>query len=498
MKMMKNLACRRWISAHLPLTASVCLLLLAGCNIQQESSLLSSKTSTKDAVTRTLDATPFAFDLAVDTISYNSCVGVNLNQSGIHGIKIGVSEGFVDANGSGAVKGGIKLRSDFLQFIAQNVQPNYPAPTVSSSQIQYILKNSTANADTYIQYAVRTATDLRVVPDTIQPSNTPMMVRDGVYEGVPLAEEPLISQMTKDLKFGPNKTVLSEGARVYNIGTSTAPKALEASFGYSNIIDETFSADAAANDGQGAAEEYSDKVRAKFNTGTYLLTQTFGNPLAADTTGSDSTGLNSPKRKVATDLTKAYGRGYQLSFVTKNAGYSSWRKNVLNTVVERDLETGQQVAGVSWTCENVVIMKTNEFNNKKIDQPACSQLTAADLTNVNVAKRVKNLRRHYSEADWGVGFFYPKNSAYNPATRTAQPLCIVNKQTDCYLPTTGIVVGSPSEDVGVQYDTTQECYLSRAPNMGVTYVGNKVGNDARRLGRCPQFASICIRSSTSY
>ena len=143
-------------------------------------------------------------------------------------------------------------------------------------------------------------------------------------------------------------------------------------------------------------------------------------------------------------------------------------------------------------------MKPNQFNNKKVSEPSCSQLIAADLTNTNVAARVKNIRRHYPESEWGIGFFYAKDSVYNPATRVAQPLCLVHKQTDCYLPTVGIVAGAPAEDVGVQYDTSQECYLSRFQTMGVTYSGNKTGNDARRLGRCPQFASICVRSSTSY
>lgn len=496
MKMMKNLAYRRQFAAVTPALISACLI-FSGCTIEQNASLLSSK-SAVNPTERALEITPFAYDLAIDTISYNSCVGVQLQLNGIHGFKMGVNEGFVDANGSGAVKGGLKLRSDFLEFIVKNIEPNYPATTASASQMQFFLKNAEKNAESYVQYAVRTTSNLRVVPDTIQPSLTPMMTRDGVYEGTPLSEEPLLSQLTKEVKFGPNKTVLSEGARVYNIGTSSSPKAFEAVFGYTGSVDDTFEAVAGANDGTGAGEEYADKVRARFNTGEHILTQTFGSPLTTDMTGTDSTGLNSPKRKLATDQTKAYGRGYQLTFISKNTSLSSWRKNVMNTVVERNLENGQQVAGVSWSCENVVIMRPTELNNKKLEEPACSQLTGSDMANANVASRVRNLRRHYNESDWAIGFFYPKNSAYNPATRTAQPLCIVNRQTNCYLPTTGIVVGSPAEDVGVQYDVTQECYLSRYQNMGVTYSGNKTGNDARRLGRCPQFASICIRSSTSY
>lgn len=500
MKMMKKLAP---IQGFLPVLSAVIapLILLGSCTIQQNPSLLTSKTGSEDVVASLLNNTPFGYDLVVDTISYNSCVGSGLNQRGIHGFKIGVNEGFTDPSGSGAVQGGLKLKSEFLQYLVRNVEPNYPNTKIVPSQIQYILRNSPANKDVMIQYAVRTTADLRVVPDTIQPSLVPVQGRDGVYEGLPLSEDPILSAITKGVQFGPNKTILSEGPRIYNASVASSPKPFEATLAYSNVVDDTFAADPAANDGQGAGEEYSDRVRAKFTSGAYMLAVTYGNPLEPDPTGTDSTGLNLPRRKSSGDLTKAYGRGYQLSFTTKNASIPSWRRNVLNTsngVIEKNLETGQQIGGVSWSCESVVIMKTNEFNNKKVSEPACSQLTAADLTNSNVAKRVKNIRRHYPESEWGIGFFYPKSAVYNPATRTAQPLCLVNKQTDCYLPTAGIVVGSPSEDVGVQYDTTQECYLSRFQNMGVTYIGNKTGNDARRLGRCPQFASICIRNGGSY
>lgn len=494
MIMMKNLApARRLASA-----AVLVLTAFSACQIQQSPSLLTSQNDSESAITRTLQATPFAYDLAVDTISYNSCVGSGLSNRGIPGFKIGANEGFVDNNGSGAVKGGLKLKSEFLQFVATNIEPNFPNTTVVPSQMQYLLQFSTANAGNYIQYAIRTTSDLKVVPDTIQPSLIPVGGRDGVYENAVLSADPILSGITKEVKFGAGKTVLSEGPRIYNAASSGSPKPFEATLAYNNVVDETFQAEPGVNDGQGAGEEYADRVRSKFISGAQILAVTYGNPLNIDPTGSDSTGLNSPARRVSTDQTKAYGRGYQLNFISKNPALSSWRRNIVSTVTEKNLENGQPVSGVSWTCEHVVIMKPNQFNNKKVSEPSCSQLIAADLTNTNVAARVKNIRRHYPESEWGIGFFYAKDSVYNPATRVAQPLCLVHKQTDCYLPTVGIVAGAPAEDVGVQYDTSQECYLSRFVTMGVTYSGNKTGNDARRLGRCPQFASICVRSSTSY
>jgi hypothetical protein len=88
---------------------------------------------------------PFAYDYAADTISYNSCViGADSTQDpiGLHGLKIGSSEGFVDNLGTGAVKGGIKLRTDFLKYIGQKFSPDYPSDTITPAQVQRILNTS--------------------------------------------------------------------------------------------------------------------------------------------------------------------------------------------------------------------------------------------------------------------------------------------------------------------------------------------------------------------
>ncbi|MEQ1721534.1 MAG: hypothetical protein ABL930_00030 [Pseudobdellovibrio sp.] len=508
MIMMKSLALRKPIIAISALIASVAIF---GCTVQQGKSLLTSQTSDADVATAVLDKVPFAYDVAVDTISYNSCVGIGLNASDyIHGIKIGANEGFVDTAGSGAVKAGVKLKSEFLQYLAKNVPPNFPNTSVSSSQIKYILENSTANKELQIQFAVRTTADLKVVQDIIQPSSTGNIVfgRDGLYMSPVLSQDPILTAITQSVQFGPAGSVLSEGPRVYNLGSKSGPVALEASLGYSSSSDESFPPVATADDGQGVGEQYSDIVRSKFNSFNYVLAVTFGNQTL--TSSSDSTpsfGLNSLRRPSETDLRKAYGRSYELSFATKNAGLSSWKKNYLNRVTEKNLEDGRTVSGASWTCDNFVIVKQNQLNNRKASEPSCTELIASDLTNATVAAKVKLIRRHYGEDKWTIGLFYKKNTTYSVATRVfenaptntiARPLCIVSKAADCYLPTTGIVLSNLTEDIGVQYDPSFECYLSRAPQMGVTYTGGLSGAAAQRLGRCAQYASICSRASTSF
>lgn len=494
------------IAKSLSVAAIAAAAALSSCNVQQSQSLLSAQTSSTDSVLKVLDSVPFAYDLAIDTISYNSCVGIGLNENGkIHGIKLGANEGFVDSTGTGAIKGGLKLRSDFLQYLANNVNPTYPNTAISASQIQYILQNSTANKDLQIQVAVRTTADLSVVPDVISTATAPTITipRDGVYVSSFLSADPILTALTKNVQFGANKTVLSEGPRIYNVGAKSSPQPIEASLGYSAATDSTYPPVANTDDFTGAGEEYSDLVRSKFNSLKYILAVTYGNSTTVSSFDlTPSQGLNSPQRKVATDLKKAYGKSYELAFGSKNPGIPSWRKNLLTKVTEKNLENGALEAGASWTCENIVIMKTNQFNNKKASEPSCAELIASDLTNSTVAAKVKNIRRHYPEDLWGIGLFYAANELYDSTTRltraTPPTLCLVNKQVDCYLPTTGLIASAPTEDIGVQYDSTKECYLSRYQQMGVTYIGNLTGDAARRLGRCAQYASICVRSSTSY
>lgn len=486
----------------------------AGCTMQTTPSLLTATSNAGDVTTKILTDVPFAYDTVVDTISYNSCVGSGLNSSGlIHGLKLGANEGFVDSTGTGAIKAGVKLKSDFLQYLAKNLNPVYPNTTIVPAQIQYILENSDKNKELMIQYAVRLKTDLSVVRDVIDPSVASNIIlnRDGIYESSILSSNPVLAGITKSVQFGPNRTVAAEGPRVNNLGSASAPDTIEGSLGFSAAYDESYQPTANVDDGVGAGEEYSDRTREKFNLGQYILALTYGNTSSvssSDTTGSF--GLNSPRRAESSILNKAYGRGFELGFTTKNASVPSQRRNILSRVVEKDLSTGALAAGASWTCENYVIMKTNQWNNKKTSEPACSEIFAKDLaaatTGPALRARIARLRRHYSEANWGIGFLVRENTVYDPNTRASLPLCLVNKAVDCYLPTTGLIASAPDADVGVNYNaamdgnlsTNSECYLSRYSQMGVTYIGNKSGDAARALGRCPQFASICVRTSTSF
>lgn len=476
------------------------------CSPSQNTGLLGSKQSAAESQASVDSVTlkaPFAYDMVVDTISYNSCVGSDLNSSGLHGIKMGVNEGFVDNNGTGAVKAGLKLRTDFLTYVGKNVSPIYPSTVITPAQIQYILQNSTANKSAYLQFAIRRRTDLSPAIDLINPtsSNTVVVPRDGAVDRAPLFADPVLAGLTKGVQFGSGGTLLSEGARLYNLYEVSDVRPIEYSFGYSNYADETYPAtptNGSPGGGEifepyGFGEAYSDRVRQKFNssgTDKYIATVTFGDPFGE---GSADYGLSNPIRPSSTDKTKAYGRSYAFRFesISTKAG---WRSNQLKQISESNLVDNTPASGASWSCENYVVMKQNQWNNSKPDEPACVALTPIDLQNTNLAAKVKRLRRHYLESNWNIGLYYSKNAIYVPGARGAQPICVVPKLADCYLPTTM----PDNTDIGVNYDPTTECYLFAAPAMGVTYTGNPTVPNQRRLGRCAQYASICVRSSTNY
>lgn len=458
------------------------------CSVQQNAGILGGKESSSTAADKISSGAPFAYDLAADTISYNSCVGENLNNSGLHGLKIGVNEGFTDSNGTGAVQGGLKLRTEFLQYVGQNLKPRYPSTVITPGQLQSLITSSSKNNDTYIQFAVRRRGDLSVIPDVIQPPGTISLPRDGIVNFSPLFQDPVLSKLTKKIQFGENGLILSEGERIYNLQDDSAPSPIEASFGFSNIVDETFSRQGIVGDLEnlGIGERYSETVRNRFNLGTddkILLTQTYG---SASGTGGDY-GLNTPRRADDTIKTRAYGRSYALNFgMFRSPSAAGWKNNTLKTVTEYDLSSNS--TGIAtWSCSSYVIMKQNQWNNAKLDKPSCTPLLASDLANTTIGDAVRKLRRHYLESDWNIGLFYDANQAYVPASRTSQPICLVPKNAECYLPTDGVVVAGT--DVGVNYNPLSECYLYN--QVGTSYTGATA--TIRAGGRCAQFASICVR-----
>lgn len=502
---------------------SICIsaLFLFSCQ-PQGNGILGSAAPVKDIVDQATKGAPFAYDVAIDTISYNSCISETVKGSNIHGIKMGASEGGTDAI-TNAIWAGLKLRTDFLQVLGKSFKPDFPSTTITPGQIQRILSQSDYNKDAYIQFAVRRKSDYSALPDLISPgaNNTKiyaMNPRDLTVFPQTLYSGVLGYNLTKDVKYTDTGAVLSEGPRLMSLSDVAEPaRGLEATFDFNATNDESAPKATSAPgtiENFGYAENYPQAVRDAFNNRTILLAATFGGyenipdmiPVSGDTTNH----INLLKRPYlansqAPDLTKAFGRGYQLTFDTPNASISSWMKTRLTKVKEIALDSGSEVTDFSWVCENFVIMRQQEWNNNKINDPnwvkndvpgammgaSCSPIIATDLTGVNGQLRqtqIKKLRRHYSEDNWNIGLYLPAapKTGYTLPARATMPVCLSPKSGECYLPTTGILadINRRNMDVGIQYDTNKECYnTATSSNL----------DTKRELGRCAQFASICTR-----
>ncbi len=489
---------------------------------------------------------PFAFDIVMDTISYNSCV--NNDNSGasspIHGIKIGANEGVVDYNVTQKIfnyRSGLKLRSEFLLHVGQKFTPSFPNDTINGDQLSKILTAdySVLNSNAYMQVAIRKKSDLTIVPDQINPpaNATVSAPTDVIVFPQKFNEGFLAYSLALGLQYSNQGQILKEGPRIYNLSDTQIVAPIEAQLAFNKTSDETFTAQNPApipTEQFGSAEAYGQKVRDNFTNSNQILAVTFGGVTAAGsviTADPNAATVNTIKRpnKLGTstpDPTKAYGKGYYLKFESKTS-VTTWPKILVTQVSEINLESGQSVNGASWSCNNFPIVPANYWNNNRASnslwvkdgthyEPSCIPLLPSDTTcdlptdpdcaakNIR-AQQIKNIRRHYNSDNWNIGLmFYEETKSGGTgiifSKRKNLGLCISPINGSCYLRTTNIIAATsnpPSitdaeempKDVGIQFDRTKDCYLTTGISTDK--------NAARKNGRCGNFASICVRSSSN-
>lgn len=489
--------------------------------------ILNTQSSIADTVDNYTKQAPFAYDIAADTISYNSCVNYVADSGSasnpVPSLTVGVNEGFVTTNGNGAVKGGLKLRTAFLQYVGRYFKPEAPSSTITPEQVQRILQNSTANKGAYMQFSIRKKTDLTLNVDLISPGTNdinsiiPQPQRDAILFLQDITSGFVGNSLTKDIKFTGTGTVLAEGPRTYNLSDTPDPVPIQGSFGLNQTADKTLliptdSTNTNPETKFGVAEYYADTVRKKFNsTGNdrVILTAVFGGKAldAAPGTQPTTDETISQIRRQTSDVSKAFGRGYSLKFEPKVRNVAGWVSNVLSgtAVTEFDLSTGTTVQGAQWTCENFVIVLPAHYDNKRLTEPTCSPLISTDMTEARQLA-VKKIRRQHLSTDWNIGLFIPKDTALGVtaadriANRANYQICVSPRRSNCYLPTTQIFseAGNAGKDAGIQYDTSQECYLTAFNLMGANYTNAATPDAKRLLGRCANYLSVCTRSSTNF
>ena len=108
-------------SSYVLLACGLFAFVLCSC-APQGGGILGSSTSFSTQLDSATTQAPFAFDITPDTISYNSCNPYSTSggdSSTLKAFKIGANQGFTDQNGGGLVQGGLKIKTEFLQYVGR-------------------------------------------------------------------------------------------------------------------------------------------------------------------------------------------------------------------------------------------------------------------------------------------------------------------------------------------------------------------------------------------
>lgn len=472
------------------------------CSSQPASPLTATTMTSEQKESALYSGEPFAFDAIVDTISYNSCFNDGLRANGIFGFKVSASE--VPLPGDGA-RSGVRLTKDFLDFIGTKIKPEYPATTISSTQLKRFITNSPLSGAAQPLIGLRYANNLSIRAES--PESNQGVYSPGVdfFESVPmLTNKNFLSDLTDGIAFSDKNKVLSYGPRIADFNTADdSERSLTVDMGY-NLKGNYF-------------ELYGNAVRNELNQRNTALTLTFHQGLEAD-------GPVNPISPDPNELKKAYGRIFYLSFgAVVGAAHNSVPGNLLKNVEERDLSRLAIVSNANWSCRNFMVVRSQDQNDycRPVDYSilATSNSFYRDAAGHAIKNfdLLKEIRRHYPASEWDVGVFanYAQDLAANGTSRpfVSHPaipgldadtdtnlgtgdqissyLCVVPRQTSCYIPN---VVNNV--DQGVDYFPSSNpngCYQVSYQNQGIVY--NSAPPPAKL---CAQWASTCVRTSYGY
>tara|TARA_B110001454_G_scaffold219198_1_gene251655 strand:+ start:230588 stop:232108 length:1521 start_codon:yes stop_codon:yes gene_type:complete len=293
----------------------------------------SGTTDTSSQSVNPASSAPFAYEAAVDMITYNSC-----NAPSSQGKTFNFLAGSYDSkNSNGGIvgqssivpKSGVKIRSDFINYAYEVLKPDYPNPDIVASQVQRLLADSELNSKVLPQLSVRSINKGLRLNNVYSKTNTPSIGIDVITALGDLANPTWADTLLAN-SF-PKKTKI-EYADFFS-GASNSQNRIEAGFHF--------------NTNEQTAEDYRNAFNKIGNIDAQLV-------LGFSYDGEGV--LITPETTTTDVMSTAYGRGYQMTFSipTLYGGTpSSWAyhpNNVVSKVEEYDLETGKAVADTTWDC----------------------------------------------------------------------------------------------------------------------------------------------------
>ncbi len=368
---------------------------------------------------------PFAYDMTLDQIAYNSCAYDNMptNQPGMFTIKAGSFN-----------YGGAKLRSDFVSWARSTIKPIYPAETVSDDQVKGFIASNRSLSNAIPQLAIRG----RQAPQTLYPLGGSSTASAGVdYVN-------LLGDLADDRWLA---TLLAQ----FNLAPTSGVNFFPLAPGGSRLFE---------------GQLHYNRTNAHRATLINHLSSSYQLALTYRSVSGDLFAARAPS---GSDVSHAYGRGYNLKFSQGPSGYQAqsygnwnvWSGAPINTLTGidevSDLRSPAVVNSTVWSCDpyDRFMIVQMEYRNEYCPQEDYS-ITQNDG---NARILLARVRQFLKPEDWDV----------NLARR-----CVVPKRATCYKPEQ--INGS---QVRVQYDAALPCYSP--------------GNGQNVVEICPQYVSICTR-----
>ncbi len=434
----------------------------SGFQTVDEGDLLSSSLSGSNPSGKA--SAPIAFDVGLDSITYNSCVPT---------IKTAASYFTIKTTATG-LRGGARLTSEFLNSAATTLRPILGNAQVADVQYKELIEQS--NSGLVAQVALRSATDFRAAyTGTTQ---------GGVWGS--------FDYLTDDSWMTPV--------------VASARRASNAWVGYSNRapmnkarLDFNFNQDFPNSD------YWSSLLSGQaFRSCAAQGCQGYGqfHIAVGFSEDGDKNLIRSPTAYNSVQ-SKAVGRGYQMQFgYANNSSVAGLR--VVKNINEYNMATGTPIiegnSATQWRCTEIPIMSANQRglasalqtsavdgrydvsnSNRFLCNPMSGSFATSSFSQLNIAK----IREILPPSQWQLGY---QNTA------AGSRLCVVPVGMDCYpsnetFPNYDPVTGSSRPyPYYVEYDSSKRCINEDNMSTELTRV------DATALNAvCAHYITVCTK-----
>ncbi len=395
------------------------------------------------------DITPFAYETAIDQLTYLSCSSPGSNgkaftfKVGAYDVKPALTPATPDMVMSGA-----RITKAYIDWAKQNVKPNYDpnnptnvVPTATDAKVY--LSNSKKNEKAQVQFSMRKIRDIKAVYS-----------KTTATYGIDIV--PLMGILSDDRWL----------TYLMNAAFSAADPAFVNFFPLADAEERVMEGALYFNQNEDTATGF----RNEFDSNAFLT-------LGYDD-NLEQTLLRSP---APGSKTVAYGLGYKLLFqqgldfhnatVYPNGVAHPWNpRNTLASINEINLETGKD-SGRTWTCP---VARRYSIVRREDQAVICPKDKISRMTDANYKKEFEILRRHFPAKDYDV---------------SVDSRCIVPLTFRCYRdePLLQANGGTSYGMVPIQYNMTQPCF----------YNSNETRNNypaSPPTPYCAEVASICVRN----